>query len=306
MINLSGYKLVFDDEFNNLSVSQSGKNTVWADIRPDWRLNADADIGFGASSFVDPGSSIDPFSIVNGALNIQAVQTPNPYVDSGVWASGLLETQNSFSQEYGYFEMRAELPTDVGVWPAFWMLPENGSWPPEIDALEAYGTSDLYQTVHRGASNTTDTTWSDQPSMLSGFHTYGVLWTSSTITFYFDGNEVGRQPTPADLNQPMYLLVDLATQAVAGVTNDPKSMRVDYIRAYSDDPTATAVPLQAVSSPDGLDTADLYGATAKSGAQVLGGSTGNAIVYDGLGDVVEDPSGDAYFTLTGGSNAIVL
>ncbi len=171
--------------------------------------------------------------------------------------SGLLETQNSFSQEYGYFEIRAQLPSDTGVWPAFWLMPENDSWPPEIDVFEAYGTSDLYQTVHTAVtgSDTTQTTWSNQPSMLSGFHTYGVLWTPDQITFYFDGNAVGQQSTPADLHQPMYMLIDLAMQAGAGVSTDPKSMQVDYVRVYSNDPNATAVPLETVASPYDLSTA---------------------------------------------------
>jgi beta-glucanase (GH16 family) len=264
--NLAGYKLTFDDEFNGLSVSQTGAGTTWADIRAAWRLNANVDIGFGDSAFVDPASGINPFSIANGELTIQAVQAPSSIVGPGHWASGLLDTAASFSQEYGYFEMRAQLPAGTGVWPAFWMLPANGTWPPEIDVLEAYGDTSLYQTVHTGVTGT-DTyqiTSSVQPSMVSGYHTYGVNWNASTITFYFDGQVVGSQPTPADMHQPMYLLVDLAMQAVSGVTATPKSMQIDYIRAYSNDPNAVAVALQPVSSPDGVDTSGLYGAVSAS------------------------------------------
>src|SRR5690348_14147403 len=155
------------------------------------------------------------------------------------------------------------------------MMPENDSWPPELDVFEAYGTSDLYQTVHTGVtgSDTTETTWSDQPGMLSGFHTYGVSWTPDQITFYFDGTAIGEHATPADLHQPMYMLIDLAMQDLAGVGADAKSMQVDYVRAYSDDPNATAVSLGTVSSPDGLGTADLYGATAAPLTAVYGKSS---------------------------------
>jgi len=303
MVDLTGYKLTFDDEFNSLSVSQSGQGTVWADIRPYWRMNANADIGFGDSAFVDAGSGINPFSIQNGALNIQAIQTSDPVVGPGHWASGLLQTENSFSQTYGYFEIRAQLPADTGVWPAFWMLPANDTWPPEVDVFEAYGTPDLYQTVHTGVTgqDSTQTTWSDQPSMLTGFHSYGVLWTANSITFYFDGTAVGEQPVPADLHQPMYMLIDLAMQRIGGVSSTPKSMQVDYVRVYSSDPSATAVPLGTVSSPDGLSTADLHGASAAPAAGILRFVDTSDLAAPSLGDVVFTNNGSAVVWLSTGN-----
>ena len=35
MPDLSGYKPIFDDEFNTRSISQTGAGTTYADIRPD-------------------------------------------------------------------------------------------------------------------------------------------------------------------------------------------------------------------------------------------------------------------------------
>jgi beta-glucanase (GH16 family) len=130
MLNLAGYVLTFDDEFNRQSISQNGTGTVWSNIRPGSRLGPNTDIGFGDSAFVDPGSGVNPFSLQNGALQITAVPNGDPSVVGGAhWASGLIDTLASFSQEYGYFEMRAELPTGPGVWPAFWMLPVNQTQP---------------------------------------------------------------------------------------------------------------------------------------------------------------------------------
>ena len=68
MLDLTGYGLTFDDEFNSLSISQNGTGTVWSDIRPGSRMGPNADIGFGNSAFVDPASGVNPFSLQNGAL----------------------------------------------------------------------------------------------------------------------------------------------------------------------------------------------------------------------------------------------
>ncbi|SEG65408.1 carbohydrate-binding domain-containing protein [Bosea lathyri] len=266
MIDLTGYKLTFDEEFNSRSISQNGTGTTWADIRPGSRLNANADIGFGNSAFVDAASGIDPFSVQNGALHITAVRTDAEVAGPGDWASGLISSRASFAQTYGYFEMRAQLPAEAGVWPAFWMLPADGSWPPELDVLEAYGDTNLWQYVHSVAGDVQ--VWSSHANMTAGYHSYGVEWGPTTISFYFDGERVGAAQTPVDFHKPMYLLADLAIQrGVAGTTDAAKQMQIDYIRAYSADPHATAVDLAHVSSPDGADTGHLYGATAASHAE---------------------------------------
>lgn len=263
MPDLSGYKLTFDEEFNARSIGQPSSGKVWSDIRPEWRLNANADIGFGTSAFVDAASGIDPFAVKDGKLSITAVHAPSSIVGPGIWASGLISTKESFAQQYGYFEMRAEFPTDAGVWPAFWLMPAKGGWPPEIDVVEAYGTSDLYSYLHTTDKAHEAQYWSRQPTMLSGYHTYGVLWTKETISFWYDGKQVGSFVTPTDMNQPMYMIIDLAmTKDTTNVTSTPKTMNIDYVRTYSIATDAKVVSLDHVSSPDGKDTSNLLGATS--------------------------------------------
>jgi beta-glucanase (GH16 family) len=253
-IDLTGRSLTFDDEFNSRSISQTGVGTTWADIRPQWRYDANSDVGFGNSFFVDAASGYDPFSVQNGVLSITAVPDP---AYPGLWESGLITTQGHFSQTYGYFEIRADFSALPGAWDAFWLLPNQmipdpnnaGHWQ-ELDVVEHYGSFDkgVYSTIH-----TTDAApnlnWQNNLQVYSellqptGFHTYGMDWEQDTISFYVDGQLVGSQPTPSDMHAPMYLLADLATQDDpnnnANLANVPISSSIDYIRVYSSTATGT-------------------------------------------------------------------
>ena len=64
-----------------------------------------------------------------------------------------------------------------------------------------------------------------------------MLWTPDALVWYFDNVEVARAATPADMHDPMYMLVDLAVGGMAGTPADglatPAEMQIDYIRAYA-------------------------------------------------------------------------
>ena len=274
-IDLTGYKLTFDDEFNTRSISQTGVGTTWADIRSEWRYDTNSDIGFGHSSFVDSASGYDPFSVQGGALSITAVPDQTKYGYPGSWESGLITTQGNFSQTYGYFEMRADLADAKGGWDAFWLLPDKPAANPtnlpgwqELDVVEHYGANNkgVYSTIHT-TDQTPNIPWQQNRQVYSetaqtgGYHTYGMDWQKDKISFYVDGQFVGSQATPSDMNGPMYLLANLATQSDADAAGTPMTMKIDYIRAYSNAPTAVAIAQGTVSAPDGQDPG-LYGATA--------------------------------------------
>jgi beta-glucanase (GH16 family) len=195
--------------------------------------------------YVDPDLSdasgkigLNPFRIHGGFLDITALPTPqsvllrlanHPYV------SGMISSQPSFSQTYGYFEMRAELPGGKGLWPAFWLLPADQSWPPEIDILESVGDpSHIYSTVHSTLQPAVGIEAHVSPN---AFHTYAVSWDRRRIVWYIDGRETGEQSTPADLNKPMYMIANLAVGgdwpgSPDGSTNFPATLTIDFIRAY--------------------------------------------------------------------------
>ncbi|MCA1437694.1 family 16 glycosylhydrolase [Bradyrhizobium sp. BRP20] len=320
MIDLSGYKLTFDDEFNSRSISLTGAGTKWADTRAEWRGDAASDVGFGTSSFVDPSSGYDPFSVSQGALTITAVPDRTPFGVPGSWESGLITTQGNFSQQYGYFEMRAELSSLPGAWDAFWLLPVKtlpdpnglGRWQ-ELDVVEHYGvwSKGVYSTIHT-TDRMLNENWQTQLQVYSelpnpgGYHTYGVNWQNEQISFYIDGELVGSRATPSDMHQPMYLLANLATQEPASLAQVPITIKIDYIRVYSADPSATAVSLEPVSSPAGDDPGTYGAVTASSTPQATPTSTSIGAGPDRLVFKISEDAylGDALYTISVDGNQV--
>jgi len=197
--------------------------------------------------------SSTPFSINSDVLSIEAAPaTPQVTSAVGSWAqytSGMITTQFSFSQEYGYFEIRAELPQGAGLWPAFWLLPVNKSWPPEIDAMEAFGAPNPQGqgglTMIHYASHAVEPAdncggwYNVGTNIITGFHTYGVDIEPSGITYYFDGNAYATCPANPEINQPFYMLINLAVGSSASWPGAPTAaniwpaaLKVDYVRAY--------------------------------------------------------------------------
>ena len=109
----------------------------------------------------DPVRGTGPFSWQPGALTI--VGKPNPHLANPAshqlpFLSGLMTTEKSFEQTYGYFEIRAALPVGKGLWSAFWLLPRFEVFPDplvrqlpdEVDVFENIGNdSEIYAIVQR-------------------------------------------------------------------------------------------------------------------------------------------------------------
>lgn len=236
VLDLSGYALSFDDEFKTFDISAHGPDSVWTAHTP-W--NGD----FGAAAFGDPGPG-GPFSLTAQGLAITATHQPD-----GKWVSGLICSvdkdgpgQHGFSQKYGYFEMKAILPSGPGTWPAFWLIgTDKTQSAAEIDVIEYYGNFPKYfhTTEHvwvNGTNKLLRTKMFEVPagSLSSGYNKFGVLITPQTTSFYLNRHEYWTTPTPPEYRQPMYILADLALGGgwpIAGLSS-PQVMRIAYIKAY--------------------------------------------------------------------------
>lgn len=185
-----------------------------------------------------PALGLNPFEVGDGKLSIRFDRAPARHRETlgGFrYVSGLITTEPSFSQTYGYFEMRAKLPRGKGIWPAFWLLPKDLSWPPEIDIMESVGDpSKVYVTYHSNAAKIEGRELSVSPG---DFHTYAVAWDREHVTWFIDGRQVRRERTPADMHKPMYMLANIASGGDWAGEPDastplPARLTIDYIRAY--------------------------------------------------------------------------
>jgi beta-glucanase (GH16 family) len=199
---------------------------------------------------------LDPFKVSNGVLSIVARRTPaelKPVLFNNEYISGILTTQGTFSQKYGYFELRSKIPVGTGVWPAFWLLADDGGWPPELDVMEGRGQrpGDLVMTTHWRIPSTQriESCGFDfaLPGAATEFHNYGALWMPDRIIFYIDRKPVSDIKVPIGFNDPMYMIVNLAMGAkdfsgvgfVDGQSPAMVDFEIDRISVYQMDASPT-------------------------------------------------------------------
>ncbi|MBQ0823488.1 family 16 glycosylhydrolase [Microvirga sp. HBU67558] len=312
-VNLDGYSLTFSDEFagSYLDTSIWGTQYWWGGrtIASNGEMQYFAD---RSTPVIRQNPALDPFSIVadpieagDGILTITARPSPDPGLTDGLpYVSGLINTHGTFSQTYGYFEISAQVPSGQGLWPAFWLLPQSGNWPPEIDVLELLGHDPATYYVGSHWTDSRGGHFYDTQGISAGvdpsqdFHAYGTMWTADAITFYLDGTAVYSMQTPAGMSEPMYLLAGLAVGgnwpgAPDETTRFPAEFKIDYIRAWSLD-TPSSIPT-TTPSLKGTSGADLLVGDANANAL-------NDIVFAYSGnDTLEGLRGND--TLAGGHGA---
>jgi beta-glucanase (GH16 family) len=320
--------MTFHDEFDGSALSlwdkESNPAGTW---RPDYGYQGTQGVGsytlvgndekqiYTSPYFRDHAGdfSASPFSMTgDGTLTITAQPSSNPEIFGYGYTSGMISTQATFAQTYGYFEMRADLPEAAGAWPAFWLIPADGSWPPELDVMETL-TNDPHgdwTTWHSNAtgSHTSNGVAAFIPDTASGFHTYGVLWTATDLVWYVDGVETFHQQTPSDMNKPMFMIANLALGGWGGaITNAdlPAQFKIDYIRAYGlgdGGSTAPATPASPPSTPT-ADPGTGGALPAPTPAPNGGGETlpsGNPVHMDGTAAADTLMGGDADEMINGG------
>jgi beta-glucanase (GH16 family) len=179
--------------------------------------------------------------VAGGSLILRSRPRPQPRLaGTTAYISGRVSTQGKFAFLYGRVEIRAKLPGTPGVWPAIWMLPADGSWPPEVDVIELLGGEPrrVYMTNHYGPRSQPR---SDQgsylgPNFTAGYHVFTLEWAPGVMRWLVDGVE--RKVVTANVpDRAMYLIFNTAVGGDwPGPPNSktvfPQAFLVDYVRVY--------------------------------------------------------------------------
>ncbi len=196
----------------------------------------------------------------NGNLVITAREQASNGKD---YTSARINTRDRFSFRYGRVEARIRLPGGQGIWPAFWMLPQDfayGGWAAsgELDILEAVnlgenGNNTVHGTIHYGGEWPNNTFTGDgylvPTNATTDFHVYAVEWDPTEIRWYVDDVMYLMQNSwystsaayPAPFNEDFYILLNVAVGGnwpgpPNASTVFPVTMEVDYVRVYSGQP----------------------------------------------------------------------
>lgn len=224
------WQLIFADEFNGSSLD----TTIWHVSYRSGGLK-----GTELEEYLPRGVTVS-----GGALHL----TAQP-MDSG--APGWLDSQHPYSSGMiaswdklivppgSVVEARARVPTGRGLWPAFWMLPQNGTWPPEIDILEVLGSSSsIWRMALHWSSSNQSKGFQLKHVDSSAWHTVTMQWDSTQVTWFIDGAKQGSIKGKDKVSQiPMYLVADLAIGGGWGPDPDsttpfPATFDIDYIRVW--------------------------------------------------------------------------
>ena len=242
--NYPGYTLVWSDEFNGTELDNSSWTAETGDGCPNL-------CGWGNNElqyYMPPPNNL---FFQDGKMIIEA--RAETYGGKN-YTSTRIKTQGKRSFKFGRVDIRAILPKGKGIWPAFWMLPQDnvfGGWPGsgEIDIMELIGSepSKAHATVHfgpgPGSINISRSHTLSGATYNDAFHVFSMEWEEDQMKFYVD-DILYSTVTKADLgsnnypfNENFYFLINLAVGgnwpgAPDANTTFPQWLIVDYIRIY--------------------------------------------------------------------------
>lgn len=218
---MPGYRESYVDDFGNSSALAG------------WTIFQGPTIGDSGGEFARSHVTVS-----GGLLQLNAWQDP---AYANAWATGGV-CQCDTNHTYGAYFVRSRLtgpgPTEVE------MLMAQVGWPPEVDFNETRESDgNTVATLHFTAANLQD--YRRLTIDLTQWHTWGVVWTPTSVTYTLDGQAWGTITTTSEIpDQPMHLDLTQQTWCSSGFAcpTRPESTEIDWVAEY----TPTISPAAAV------------------------------------------------------------
>ena len=260
---------IWSDEFNGNELDSSkwdhqiGLGTEYTDT--GWGNSEEQYYTDSTENSYVEGGKLTIKAIKDEELGYTSARIRSTNAETGKKGSTYNDSWALYNNAYGKIEAKIKLPAGKGIWPAFWMLPENsmyGTWAAsgEIDIMEAKGRlpGEVVGTIHYGGAwpNNTSTgkTYYFDDSTFEEYHIYGIEWDPDEIRWYVDGElystlnnwyaeagEEGNFPYPAPFDEEFHLLFNMAvggtfdsevSSAEVEVDENGVCMDIDYVRWY--------------------------------------------------------------------------
>jgi beta-glucanase (GH16 family) len=226
--------LTFDDEFSGagLDTRKWSKGWLAPGITPP--VNSTEEECYDPAQVTESG----------GALNLNLITKSEPCgIAHPVYTSGIVNSDGKFSYSYGFLEARAWLPAvrgepgKVANWPAVWT--DGQHWPADgeddiVEGIDGQACPHFHSAARPngiGASHGTaghPASGCVKKNLAGGWHTFGADWEPGSVTYYYDGQDIG-SVTSGVTSAPMYLVINYA----AGMPyQSPSTMKVDYVRVW--------------------------------------------------------------------------